>query len=133
MLEYIIQLFHIIVILFVLLGPFIFSCSPLILLLHIVLGISLITHWYYNNDVCCLSELEAVLSGNDRVDTFSHRMIAPIYNISEKSWSDVCYILTIVLIFVSLYKLITCDKMKKIIEKIKTNTFFTEETLQLLI
>lgn len=133
MLSYLIKLFHIIVILFVLSAPFAFSCSPLILILHIVLCLSLIIHWYYNNDICCLSEFEAWVSGNDRIDTFSHKFISPIYNISEKSWSDFCYILTIGLMLLSLYKLATCEKTKKIIDKIKAKTFFEEETLKLLI
>lgn len=133
MLIYIINLFHLLVVFFVLFGPFIFSCSPIILLLHAVLCFSLIVHWYYNNDVCCLSEFEAYISGKDRVDTFSHSFVAPIYKISEKSWSKTCYILTTILMIISIYKMITCEKTKIIIENVKNGLFLTEDNIKLLL
>jgi hypothetical protein len=133
MLIYIINLFHLAVIFFVLTGPFIFSCSPIVLLLHAVLCFSLLIHWYYNNDVCCLSEFEAYISGKERVDTFSHSFIAPLYNISEKSWTELSYILTSLLMIFSIYKLVTCEKTKKIIENIKNGLFITEDNIKLLL
>ncbi len=133
MLSYIINAFHIIIILFVLFAPFIFSNSPLILLLHIVFGLSLLIHWIFNDDTCCLTELETYLSGGEKVDTFSYKFISPMYKISEKDWSTTCYILTIVLIIVSLYNLITSEKTQKIIENIKNGIIFSEENFKLLI
>jgi hypothetical protein len=133
MLSYIVSIFHIIVILFVLFGPFIFRNSPLILLLHIVFSISLLLHWYANDDTCCLTELETYLSGEDRVGTFSYQFISPMYKVSEKDWSTICYILTTGLMIVSLYYLITSEKTKKIIENIKNGIIFSEENRDLLI
>jgi uncharacterized protein involved in cysteine biosynthesis len=133
MLSYIINVFHLIVILFILLGPFIYKNSPLVLVLHIVSSISLLIHWYYNDDTCCLTELETYLSGGDKVDTFSYKFISPIYKISEKDWSKVCYVLTIGLMFISIYYLITSEKSKKIVENIKKGIIFDEENYNLLI
>ena len=137
MLAFLVNTFHFLVIFFVLFGPFYFNCSPLILFLHIVLSFSLLIHWYYNNDTCCLSELEAYLSGKQRVDTFIHGFIAPLYNtplyISEKNWSNFCYFLTFTTMLFSFYFLINCYKTKKIIENIKKGNIFIEENIKLLL
>jgi hypothetical protein len=133
MLGYIINLFHILVILFVLLAPFIFRNSPLVLILHVVFGLSLLIHWYANDDTCCLTEFETYLSGGDKVETFSYKFISPMYKVSEKDWSKICYILTILLMTVSLYNLITSENSKKIVENIKKGIIFDEENYNLLI
>ncbi len=132
-LSFIIRLFHIITILFVLFAPFIFGCSPLILLLHIIFCISLIIHWVTNQDVCCLSELEAYVMGKDRVETFSHKLISPIYNLPEKSWSTLCYIVVIILLFVSIYKLVNCKKVAKIKELLEEGKLFSLESQRLFL
>lgn len=133
LLQLIINIFHLIVIIFVLTAPFVFGCSPLILILHIVFCFSLMVHWYSNNDICCLSEFEAYVTGKDRVDTFSHSLIAPMYNFPPQVWSQFCYILTGGLMVISIYKLVKCEKSKKAIDNLYKGTFFTEENIKLLI
>ena len=49
----IIMIFHILVIIFILLAPF--SNNSSFLILHIIFAISLLTHWYNNNDLCSLT------------------------------------------------------------------------------
>jgi len=98
-----VSIFHIIVVLFVLFAPF--SNIPAMLILHVTFSISLLTHWYGNSDVCSLTYLESFLRGQPYTEGFTYKFIAPMYNISQTQWSQLCYILTIGLMYISIYKL----------------------------
>jgi len=104
-------LFHCIVILFILLAPF--SNIPAILILHITFCVCLFIHWYSNSNICSLSLIEANLRGLEyREDTFTHKFIAPIYDISVTEWSNTVWVITFVLLCISLYKLWNNDIVK---------------------
>lgn len=104
-------LFHCIIILFVLFAPF--TNIPAILILHITFAFSLIVHWYANSNVCSLSMLEAHLRGLDtREDTFTHQFIAPMYDISITEWSNIVWVITSIVLCISIYKLYHTDKFK---------------------
>ena len=103
--------FHCIIILFVLFAPF--TNIPALLILHITFAISLMVHWNANSNVCSLSILEAHLRGLDtREDTFTHKFVAPMYDISATEWSNIVWIITSVVLCISIYKLYHTDKFK---------------------
>jgi len=106
-----IYLFHVVVIVFVLLAPF--SNIPAFLILHVTFSFSLIVHWYNNNNECSLTYMEAKLRGLDRTESFTHKFISPLYDISKTEWSRFCYIITIFLMCVSIYYLYHSDKVSK--------------------
>lgn len=106
-----IYMFHVIVIVFVLLAPF--SNIPAFLILHVTFSFSLILHWYNNNNECSLTYMESKLRGLDRTESFTHKFIAPLYDISKTEWSRICYVVTIVLMCVSIYYLYHSDKVSK--------------------
>jgi hypothetical protein len=103
-----IYIFHIIVILFVLFTPF--TNIPAYLILHLTFCICLLVHWYNNNNICSLSLFESQLRGINYTESFSHKFISPIYDISESDLGKFCYNIVIILGLVSLYKLITSNK-----------------------
>jgi hypothetical protein len=104
-------IFHCIIILFILFAPF--TNIPAILILHITFAISLIVHWNANSNVCSLSMLEAHLRGLDtRENTFTHKFIAPMYDISLTEWSNIVWIITSIVLCISIYKLYHTDKFK---------------------
>lgn len=103
-----ISIFHIIIILFVLIAPF--TNIVAILILHATFCLSLLVHWYSNNNICSLSVMEAKLRGLDYTDSFSHKFIGPIYDISKTTWSNICYIITITLMIVSIYYIYKSNK-----------------------
>jgi hypothetical protein len=109
-----IRAFHTIVVIFILLAPF--SNIPAFLILHITFSISLLLHWYTNNNECSLTYLEAKLRGLDRTQAFTHKFIAPMYEMSSTEWSKICYIVTITLMCVSIYYLYNSDKVSKAME-----------------
>jgi hypothetical protein len=89
-----------------------FTNIPYYLLLHITFSISLLVHWWNNSNVCSLSIFEAKLRGVEYTNSFTHKFIGPVYEISNTTWSKICYIVTIVLMILSAYKLWTSPAIK---------------------
>jgi hypothetical protein len=106
----IISLFHLGIVLFILLAPF---CNiPAFLILHFVFSVSLIVHWIGNENICSLSVMESKLRGLHYTESYSHKFIAPIYDISETDWITTCYIIVITLMLVSLYALYYSERIQ---------------------
>lgn len=133
-----ISIFHIVIILFVLIAPFTNIVS--LLILHVVFCMSLLIHWVGNNNTCSLSFFESKLRGMHYTESFSHKFIGPIYDISSSTWSDICYIITITLMILSIYLIYKSDKIsvvhqkyKDICEMIKQtpNNFTTSEKIKM--
>jgi uncharacterized protein YhhL (DUF1145 family) len=83
-----------------------FLDDPLLLFLHVAGGLTLLLHWYLNNDACCLTILESYLRGVDVDKSISGQFIRPLYNIPQGEWNNIIKILTIILILISCAKLI---------------------------
>lgn len=103
--------FHLLVVLFVIFAPF--SNVPYILVLHITFGISLLVHWYFNDNTCSLTVLESSLRGIPRDTTFTYQFIAPVYDISLTSWRKLTFYATVALMAISAYRLFNHDAWKK--------------------
>ena len=113
-----INIFHIFIILFVLFIPF--TNITYYLIIHVTLCLSLIIHWLSNNDTCSLSLFESYLRGISYKNSFSHKFIAPIYNISHTDWSRFCYIITIFVMLISIYKIYNNGKISYVYQLYKT-------------
>lgn len=119
----IIWLFHLFIVVFILLAPF--TNIPALLILHVSFSLSLLVHWYGNNNVCSLSFMESSLRGLDHTESFTHKFIAPLYDISKTEWSKYCYVITIILMSVSIYYLYQSPRVAKAFEcynNMKINT-----------
>lgn len=112
-----ISFLHILVVLFVILAPF--SNILYILILHVSFAACLLLHWRNNSDICSLSILESKLRGLDYTETYMHRLISPIYTVSESQLSKWCYIITIITMSISIYKIYNSPKTYEIIECIR--------------
>ena len=106
----IIRLFHILIILFVIITPFI--KIPILLLLHILFSFNLMLHWYYNSNNCYFSVLESQLRGLKRKETIIYQFIAPIYNVSTSNLNMIIWCITFLLILLSIYNLYYSNKVK---------------------
>jgi tryptophan-rich sensory protein len=103
--------FHCLIVLFVLFAPF--TNIPAILILHITFAWCLMVHWHANSNVCSLSIIESQLRGLDsREDTFTHKFIAPMYDISLTEWSNIVWYITFIVMCISIYKLYNTEKFK---------------------
>jgi len=103
--------FHIFVVLFIVFLPF-FDVPPAFLILHITSCISLFVHWWGNSDVCSLTVIEGQLRGVDRTETFTHQFISPVYKITSTEWSNIVWLITFIVMCISIYKLYHTDKFK---------------------
>lgn len=110
----IVFVFHLFVVIFILLGES--STVPGILMLHAMSCFTLVIHWYFNSNICALSIIESSLRGVDMIETISHRFISPIYDISETNWIWFCYILTMTLGSISIYKLYRSKDVKTVFD-----------------
>ena len=108
------------VILFVLLAPF-FNYTN-ILILHITFSVSLLVHWLSNSNECSLSRLESYFRGIDNTCTFSHQFIAPIYDISQTNWDTMCYLIVLVTMCISMYRLFSHPKMNMFLKCYNSET-----------
>lgn len=90
----IIRLIHYAIILFVALAPHI-SDNPDVLLIHVAGSITLMAHWLMNSDICSLTVLESSLRGIPMQESFMHKIVSPIYDISDETLSKVSWIVTL--------------------------------------
>lgn len=112
MLANVISVFHALLIVFMLCAPF--SNVPYFLILHITFSISLMIHWWGNSNMCSLSIIESKLRGLDYTQSFTHKFIAPVYEISNTTWSQVCWVVTVVFMCLSIYNLAYNKKWQKV-------------------
>jgi hypothetical protein len=112
----IIYIIHSLIVLFVLFGGILYSNDSGVLILHITFAISLIVHWYANSDMCSLTILESQLRGAPIDQTFSHKIISPIYNISKTDSNKIAYFVTFIVLFLSIYFLIHTTKWKEFLK-----------------
>jgi hypothetical protein len=64
------------------------------------------THWYFNNDICCLTLLESYIRGVKTDKTFIYSLVSPIYSgVTEPLLSKITWIITGISMAVSIYKL----------------------------
>jgi hypothetical protein len=106
-----INIIHLIVILFILATPF--TNSNYLMILHIIVVPFIILHWLLNNNTCCLTIAEKYIrqskSGTiiKEDECFTYKLIAPIYDFNKdnQSFSIFIYILTIGVWLISVYKI----------------------------
>lgn len=106
-----INIIHLIVIVFVLATPF--SNSNYLMLLHIIVVPFIMLHWLLNNNTCCLTVAEKYIrqkTTSEKIneeDCFTYQLIAPIYDFSKnnEAFSTFIYILTLSVWLISVYNL----------------------------
>ena len=130
-----VYLFHIFVILFIIFIPFL-NVLPILLILHITSCFCLGIHWYNNSDVCSLTILEGQLRGINITETFTHKFISPMYTITNTEWSNIVWLITFIVMCVSIYKLYNSDKFKqslKCYNELSYEKFTFENTIKCFI
>jgi hypothetical protein len=98
-----INILHTFFVLFVLFG--ILSNDPMFLLLYLFTLISLLLHWLMNNDICCLTLTERMLTGRTNDESFIHQIVSPIYKIPNQHLAYLSKIVVYILIGLTLIKL----------------------------
>ena len=108
---FIINMIHLMVILFVLLVPF--SNNTLLLLFHTIAVPFIMFHWILNNDTCAITLAEKYvrtqMNGGKQVqdkECFSHMIVGPIYNFTNNyvNHSQLTWVITIIAWLISANK-----------------------------
>ena len=99
-----VRLFHMFVVCFILFIPFM-KVPWLVNLLHTVSVMSLLLHWYLDQDVCVLTILESALSGVRLSESFMYKLVSPIYRIRDSDLKKIVWVVTPVLGMITLKKL----------------------------
>ena len=98
---YLVRLAHLLLILFITIVP-LCSNSLYLLILHSLFLPLMCLHWYLNNDICALTEVEKVLTNKkNNKDTFIGSILGPVY----EPKSDTVLKITLALWSITLYKL----------------------------
>jgi hypothetical protein len=104
MLTWVIRLIHAFVVAFFIFAPF--TNNQRILTMHLLLVPFLLLHWYTNQSVCALTEMEKILTGKqDDCETFMGKIMGPIYTFQTPENEDAfVWIVLILLWLITLYK-----------------------------
>ena len=98
-----ISLLHIAIVIFVIFTPFCYSEE--LLSIHFMLILLLYMHWISNNDDCSLTLAEKYLRGVDDSESFTSRLIKPIYTVNRRHNMLVIYFITLLALSLTCYKL----------------------------
>ncbi len=105
----IIRIMHCLMILFILLGPFIFT-SKLYLQFYLMISAFMLFHWIISNDTCALTLVEQLITGRKSEETFIGKIVKPVYNVTNK---QITIIALILFIFAGVkYTYLYCDFIK---------------------
>ena len=101
-----IRILHVLFILFMLITPFVPNISWFLVLLHATTALSLLIHWYFNNDTCFLTLVEQKIRGVANTESFMHSLVSPVYKISDECIRSIVWCITPILGYVSFSRLI---------------------------
>lgn len=101
----IVTIIHALLILFVVLIPFL--GSNFLLVIHFIIVPFIILHWLVNDNTCCLTILEKMLSKDENYKGILSRIIEPVYDFKKNysSYSHIIYITAIMLWIITIMRL----------------------------
>ena len=105
MLLHIITIIHMLLIMFIALTPF--FGSNFLLIIHFIIVPFIMLHWLINDNTCCLTVLEKMLSKDKNYKGVLARIIEPVYDFKKNfsSYSYFIYGITTVLWLITVYRL----------------------------
>ena len=89
-----VQLIHLLFMLFMIVGAL--SNNIVLNLLVAIILPFLLLHWYMNNDVCALTELEKYLTKKKTDETYFGTLINPVYRIKSRNMHMITWVLIII-------------------------------------
>jgi hypothetical protein len=101
----IVRLIHMGIIGFVVVCPFLKKRNWMVDVLHVVSVITLLAHWYLDEDTCFLTFLESMLRGIPTNQSFMYSIVSPIYKISDESLKSIVVHATPILGLISVMRI----------------------------
>lgn len=95
MYHFVVYLIHALVLAWAVISPF--SRWKYLRLTYVIFAPFLMLHWLMNNDTCALTTIECTLRGlDDCSESFIHKVVSPIYKISDSTARTVAWTFTVV-------------------------------------
>ena len=95
MLHFVVKAIHALVVAWAVIAPF--SKWKHLRLTYVIFAPFLMLHWLLNNDTCALTTIECALRGlDDCSDSFVHKIVSPIYKISDSTARAIAWTFTLV-------------------------------------
>ena len=99
-----IKIIHLALVAFVIIVPFVKTSWP-VDIIHIGTVITLLAHWFANDDGCFLTLVESYFRGVPTTSSFMHGIVNPIYKIQDEHLSQIALVVTPLLGLASAFKL----------------------------
>lgn len=114
LLALVVRLIHIAFVVYLVLYPFLidyycYRCSfqekTLFHLLYLMVCVSLLVHWFFNDDTCFLTLVESRLSGKPISEGFIYSIVSPVYKFPDQGeLTKMSYALVLVNMLIVLFK-----------------------------
>ena len=108
MLACLVRLLHLYIVCFMIVVPF--QDAVNLMILHVVSGLSILTHWWANDNTCFLSLVESRLRGIRESKGFIHSIVAPVYELNQRQSCLLSYGVLLALMIISVYRIVTSEK-----------------------
>lgn len=103
----VLNLLHVFLVVFVVVTPLLKQSAWSILVIHFTTCLSLLVHWYFNDDTCFLTLLEAKIRGIPAKNSFMHTLVSPVYDIQDETIARLSHPITYLVAIISAYRLWT--------------------------
>jgi len=101
-----VRLIHLAIVIFIVVSPFMKKRNWMVDVLHVVSVITLVAHWYMDEDTCFLTYLESALRGIPVQESFVYSIVSPVYKISDEEIKSLVMIATPVLGMISFMRIL---------------------------
>lgn len=102
----VVRLIHLAIVVFIVVSPFLKKRNWMIDILHVVSVITLVAHWYMDEDTCFLTYLESAIRGIPVQESFVYSIVSPVYKISDEEVKSLVMIATPVLGLISFVRIL---------------------------
>lgn len=103
----VVRLIHVSIVVFIIVVPFIKTRNWMLFVLHSVAVVTLMAHWYLDEDTCFLTFLESALRGIPVQESFMYSIVSPVYKISDEEIKDIVMMVTPLLGMISFGRILS--------------------------
>ena len=88
------MLIHHLITLYFLLFPYVIPRDNILIFIYLLTLLSLVIHWVTNDNKCCITEMERLLTGTD--DTYTKKVLDPFFTLNNSQCAWIGYWVVIV-------------------------------------
>lgn len=101
----VVRALHLGLVAFVIITPFVNDAHWSVFALHLMTIVTLLAHWWTNQNACFLTLLESMLRGIPQSKSFMYSLVSPVYQIKDADLRNIMHTVTPLLGVVSACRL----------------------------